>query len=283
MRRQSPVDSITSNNLSTIYDSLDANGEQVALLYGAHNKKDSSYVSANLAKAYADAGFIEKAKKCLEHLTKEQQRETIVIGAYEKIESVEKNNEAVNEKLAEAISLQRNLMNEALASAASLPQDLASSDFSGSWGIGGETSSLVIPNKDILEITLHTSNQDFKKAKYSTESTYQDGILEIQASLDMNSLTQSGEVSTRGLGLLSSPLLFSTNRPPDHVNFLLFMNKNGMLKGLRWTVDTNKSDIQNMLNAETVYLTKTSASNGRKKASQSLSDKITVMESKNDD
>lgn len=246
--------------MSTIFDNLDADSKKVSLLQGAQNKKDSTYVSANLAKAYAGAGFLDKARDCLEHLTKEQQREPIVISAYEKIESVEKENEEINSKLLEASKHQRRLVDEILMSDnIIISSNDALKELIGFWKVDDKTLMSISYKEETLEVGIKTSNQDYSSAHYKTEASFQNGILEIQATLNIDSLVQTNDNSNtgKGLGILSRSLLFPIS-PSKQLNFLLFKTKDNRLKGLRWIPHDNESDISSMIKAETIYLDRTS-------------------------
>jgi tetratricopeptide (TPR) repeat protein len=66
--KQTPRNSTAANNLSVIYDEMGAVTTKISLLREAQRRKDSAYVSANLATAYAKAGFIRDARDYLEQV-----------------------------------------------------------------------------------------------------------------------------------------------------------------------------------------------------------------------
>jgi hypothetical protein len=83
--KQRPGYSMATNNLSVIYDQIGATTKKISLLQAAVPLKDNSYVAANLAIAYAKAGFVDNASEHLQDIATSEQQEGIVRSAYKHI------------------------------------------------------------------------------------------------------------------------------------------------------------------------------------------------------
>jgi tetratricopeptide (TPR) repeat protein len=109
---QRPGYSIATNNLSVIYDEIGAASKKISLLRGAVGRKDNSYVAANLATAYARAGFIDDARGYLLDIPADEQQEPIVRGAYRNIREQTEADEQLSNKLEQLTNLEKSIIDD---------------------------------------------------------------------------------------------------------------------------------------------------------------------------
>lgn len=270
---QRPADSISMNNLSLIYDHLGATTKKIALLRDAIGLKDNSYVAANLAIAYAKAGFIDDARKSLQDITANEQQEGIVRTAYRNISDQLETEKEINQKLERLIELAKVLVYEGGLIQLHESQNEMQSRFLGGWQAPSGMVLSITEDKGQLKCALKVENEHYEHAVYNLTSQYEPGILELDAALDEKSLKLRpaalrgaglafGSLGGIGNALIGGGLLGSAlNRPGDVCYFVLVPGEGGTLVGLLATtsrpglVEREKA----LLNAKQVRLTRRAA------------------------
>lgn len=266
LRDQSPTDSTVANNLSIIYANIEAEGSRIALLYNAQKRKDSTYVSANLARAYAEAGFIDLAKEALTHIKSWDSEQQIVRQAYRSIENRLSQDKSAIEKLEQAVAIQREIFNAGALKQLSVSPKQLQESFVGSWRIQGEETYLHLEKSgEGLKAQIQVATKDVEKANYKDlKVNYEFGLLQITGALDESSII---EKPTDGIGeskgllgrrMMARSLLFF-DRPPSGLKLILIPIEEGLLSGVKMEVsesDLKSDSIKQMLDSKKVELTK---------------------------
>ena len=265
---QTPRNSTVANNLSVIYDEVGATTTKISLLRGAQRRKDSTYVSANLATAYAKAGFLSDARDCLDHVAASDQQETIVQAAYRTIRDQTESDRQITEKLDKLVNVQRNLFQtKALAELHKTDDDLLDL-FVGGWRLEESTVIRITPELGKLTATISTENSYYEHAHYKVTAVYEPGLFQLDAQLDEASLKQRATPNPIG-DAVRNALVALGSRPPERFKLILLPGESDVLYGLRVYLATRKSEgtllagaqsdeeLQAMLNAAEVKLTKT--------------------------
>jgi tetratricopeptide (TPR) repeat protein len=187
LRTQTPVNSIVANNLSVIYDAAGASVNKISLLRRAQRRKDSAYVSANLATAYAKSGFIADARECLKHVLVGEQQEAIVQAAYRTIQTEIDFDRRICESVDSLVSLQKDLVeNKAMSTIIDSDEQLASK-FIGTWKLDQETVVTVVMKNGNWASEITTANTHYEHAAYEVTTVYEPGLLQLNADLDEGS------------------------------------------------------------------------------------------------
>ena len=265
---QTPRNSTVANNLSVIYDEVGATTTKISLLRGAQRRKDSTYVSANLATAYAKAGFLSDARDCLDHVAASDQQETIVQAAYRTIRDQTESDRQITAKLDKLVNVQRNLFEtKALAELHKTDDDLLDL-FVGGWRLEESTVIRITPELGKLTATISTENSYYEHAHYKVTAVYEPGLFQLDAQLDEASLKQRATPNPIG-DAVRNALVALGSRPPERFKLILLPGESDVLYGLRVYLATRKSEgtllagaqsdeeLQAMLNAAEVKLTKT--------------------------
>src|ERR1700730_14578386 len=265
---QTPRNSTVANNLSVIYDEVGATTTKISLLRGAQRRKDSTYVSANLATAYAKAGFLSDARDCLDHVAASDQQETIVQAAYRTIRDQTESDRQITAKLDKVVNVQRNLFEtKALAELHKTDDDLLDL-FVGGWRLEESTVIRITPELGKLTATISTENSYYEHAHYKVTAVYEPGLFQLDAQLDEASLKQRATPNPIG-DAVRNALVALGSRPPERFKLILLPGESDVLYGLRVYLATRKSEgtllagaqsdeeLQAMLNAAEVKLTKT--------------------------
>ena len=128
--------------------------------------KDSAYVSANLATAYAKAGFIADARHCLEQVSVAEQQESIVQAAYRTIKAQTESERQITAKLDALVKLQQHLFGtSALAELNKTDEELLQC-FVGEWQMGKSTAVQITIEAGKLSGTISAENSYYEVARY---------------------------------------------------------------------------------------------------------------------
>jgi hypothetical protein len=235
------------------------------LLRGAQHRKDSAYVSANLAIAYAKAGFIADARNCLEQVSVGEQQESIVQGAYRAINAQTESDRQITEKLDTLAKVQKNLFGmHALAELNTTDEELVQR-FVGEWQLEESTVVQITMEAGKLSGTICTENTYYEDARYQVTTEYEPGLLQLDAQLEEGSLKERPSPKQQVVNALA--MLRAFNRPDDRFKLILVPGKPNILYGLRshltgrksegiLTAGNSQDEPQAMLNAREVRLTK---------------------------
>jgi tetratricopeptide (TPR) repeat protein len=136
---QRPGYSIATNNLSVIYDEIGAASKKISLLRGAVGRKDNSYVAANLATAYARAGFIDDARGYLLDIPADEQQESIVRGAHRNIREQIEADEELSKKLEQLMNLEKSIIYDSGLHQIGEQEDELFGKLVGEWLVPGES------------------------------------------------------------------------------------------------------------------------------------------------
>jgi hypothetical protein len=268
--KQTPRNSTAANNLSVIYDEMGAVTTKISLLREAQRRKDSAYVSANLATAYAKAGFIRDATNYLEQVPVGEQQENIVQAAYRTVSQQTESDHKISQRLHNLVNIQKGLIGtKALAQLSETDKSLLQ-QFVGEWQLGDTTVVRITMDDEALAAEITTENNYYEHAGYKVRAQYQPGLLELNAELDEASLKQrptpkgvyglTGNALRSFAGLGGSTLLSGAlSRPHARVKLILLPGERDTLYGLKanaLTNDGSEHEPQLLLNAEEVHLTK---------------------------
>jgi hypothetical protein len=277
LREQTPRDSTVANNLSVIYDESGAVSRKISLLREAQRRKDSAYVGANLATAYAKAGFIADARECLKPIPADEQQEGIVQTAHQTIKDQQENDKQIIDKLDRLIAIEKRLVQTKALNQLTESDTELQTKFVGDWQIDKGTVLEVSEKEGELVGAMTVENEYYEHASYKVTVQYEVGLLQLDAALDEASLrdrptSQPTGLATSnlltGFGSLGGPYssmersLFAkfAHRPKARIKLILVPGEPGSLHGMKMTSDSAKQDDDDqqklMLNAEEVHLTK---------------------------
>jgi thioredoxin-like negative regulator of GroEL len=283
IRKQTPRDFAAANNLSMIYDTLGAVTTKISLLRSARRSgKDNAYVAANLATAYARAGFIADARECLTYVPVRDQQEEIVRGAYDTIASQTKSDREIEGKLLRLSNIQKSLIYRKALDHLNQTDDEYLTRFLGSWLLEdsdatGKSTLIEISKHGIpLTVAITTQNDYYESAAYKVTVRHEPGLLELTAQLDestlkerrplkeasaytRNALSAFGGAGLGGLGLGTPGLLtMGMNRPDTRLSLILVPGAPDTLDGIIATSAFGNEDNQHklMLDAKEVHLSK---------------------------
>jgi hypothetical protein len=263
LRIQSPRNSTVFNNLSVIYDEVGAVPTKIDLLREARHRNDA-YVSANLARAYAKAGFLADAREALKDVPAHGQQEGIVQAAYRDIEEERQVDDDLVEKLERLIKKQRRLIEKNALSQVNETDDGLLQKFVGGWQLEvGSVLKLWTERGEVLS-TIVVSDNYYEYAMYKISTRYQPGLLEVNATLDETSLKPRAEpnavtgIGAGSLGAFGSTTvnalsLLSRTRSYARVKLLLIPGEDASLRGFKTTSEAEKH-AEAMLNAQEVHL-----------------------------
>jgi hypothetical protein len=261
-----------------IYDEMGALTKRISLLRGAQRRKNA-YVSANLATAYAKAGFIGDARDCLQQVSIGEQQENIVQAAYRTIKDQTESDRQITEKLDRLVKAQKNLFGKIALEELNNTDEELLQRFVGEWQLGESTIVRITLEAGKLTGAISTANSYYEHACYQVTAEYEPGLLQLDAQLDEGSLKERPTpnrvanalpgVSAGILGSLASPSLLGTafNRPDERFKLILVPGEPDVLYGLRnyltgrrsdriMTIGKSEEEPQAMLNAREVQLTK---------------------------
>jgi tetratricopeptide (TPR) repeat protein len=271
---QRPGYSMATNNLSVIYDEIGATGEKVSLLREAVRRKDNSYVAANLATAYARAGFIEDARGYLQDIPAGEQQEAIVRAAYRNVVDQVKADKQVSEKLEQLIKIEKDLVYDDGLSQLDQSSHELLLRFVGEWAVPNRMTLSITEDNGKLNCELTAQTEYYEHASYNITIRYEPGILEVDAALDEKSLKErrtptrsgspAGEAMFGGLGGIGGALPTNTllgiafSRPSEACLFVLVPCEGESLIGLH--ANSSRAGLQKreqtLLGAKQVKLTK---------------------------
>jgi hypothetical protein len=243
------------------------------LLREAQRRKDSAYVSANLATAYAKAGFVADARDCLKGIPEDEQHEDIVQNAYRTITHQTESDAYMTKRLTGLMKLQKCLIDtEALAGLNETDEELLHK-FIGEWQLDELTVVIISMEKGKLTGAICTENTYYEHAGYKVTARYEPGLLELDALLDEESLKERpepkegyarptnplGGLAGLGGGFYPATLLTKVmNRPENHLKLILAPDKTSTLCGWRTTsvsaTSQSTEEPQMMLGAKEVHL-----------------------------
>jgi hypothetical protein len=284
LREQTPRDTTVANNLSVIYDTFGAMSTKISLLRSARRSgKDDAYVAANLATAYARAGFIAEASGCLTAVSVRDQQEGIVRGAYDTIAAQTESDKKIEEKILRLLTTQKALIQGKALDQLSQTDDDLLAKFLGSWQLedshATEKSTLITISKSGMRLTVEitTENAFYEYAAYKVTVRYEPGLLELNAQLDestlkerpplkeasaytSNPLSPFGNIGLGGFGLgsLANALATVSSRPDARLSLILVPGESGFLDGTMSTSASASGGNQDeiILNAKEVHLTR---------------------------
>ena len=288
LRHQTPRDTTVANNLSVIYDQLGAVTKKISLLRSARRSgKDDAYVAANLATAYAKAGFLADARECLKDISIDDQQEGIVRTAYDTINSQNESDTKTGNKLVQLSNMENAFIHGKALNQLNETDDGLLSKFLGRWQLE-ESSDFAVHLILVIALqggavagTISTENAYYEHADYNVTTHYEPGLLVLNAQLNEASLKDRPEVHRRAvnaltagfgsLGLsgpggigggLATPSLMERvfNRPDAQLKLVLVPGESDSLHGIKATSRTatngDKEESQMMLNAKEVHLTR---------------------------
>jgi tetratricopeptide (TPR) repeat protein len=288
--QQTPLDSTAANNLSVIYDEMGAVTKKVALLQRAQRRKDSAYVGANLATAYAKAGFIEDARDCLQQISVIEQQENIVQTAYRVIKNQTDNDQEIVKKLDRLAQVQRNMFGVNIQEELIRTDEELVQSFVGEWQSGDATIVIITVEAGNLTAKISTENKDYEYASYHVTTEYEPGLLQLYAQLEEASLKErpKSEISRTPNALrgvfgaaitgLTIPSLLGGNaltRPVESFEIIVVPGEPDVLCGLECVFSgprptgifggsmKRKDEAQSMLDAKEVRLTRRTMSLSR--------------------
>ena len=270
---QTPLNSTASNNLSVIYDEVGAVGRKISLLRNTQRRKDNAYVSANLATAYAKAGFLRNARDCLEQVSVGEQQVNIVQAAYRTIKDRSEGDRQIVTKLDSVAKLNRDLIETRALAALNETDEELLARFIGEWQLGGSTIVRISKEDGKLAGTISTENSFYEHTQYKVTAEYEPGLLQLNAQLEEASLRERLAANELlgghpGLGLRGSNSLAASsllqgafNRPDERFKLMLVPGEPDVLYGLKtisYSTSGGKSEEEPraMLNATEVHLRK---------------------------
>jgi hypothetical protein len=246
-------------------------------LRGAAPLKDNSYVAANLAIAYAKAGFIQDARENVQNVAVNEQQEDIVRAAYRNISDQLEHEKDIIGKLERLIELEKHIVYDAGLAQLNVSQDELLRRFVGEWEGPSNTLLSIDEENNELRCKLRVENEYYEHASYKIKTRYEPGILQLDATLDETTLkeraTASRATARAGLGafggiggignaLTTSTLLSSAfNLPSEVCLFVLVPGEGGSLVGVLATGSRSAlgEKEKTLLNAKQVNLNRSVA------------------------
>jgi len=282
LKEQTPRDTTVANNLSVIYDAFGAVTTKISLLRSARHSGKDVYVAANLATAYARAGFIADASECLTDVSVRDQQKGIVRAAYDTIAAQTESDKKIDEKLLRLSTVQKALIHSKALNQLDKTDEELLTKFFGSWLLeypdATEKTTLIEISMKAgnLAGTITTENASYEYAAYKVTVRHEPGLLELNAQLDestlkerpavkegvaytSNPLSPFGSAGLGGLGLGTLSLLSTGwSRPDAQLKLILVPGGSDSLEGIMATNTIASEDSQDklMLDAREVHLTR---------------------------